>query len=143
MRFWDTSALVPLLVRESTSDTARAWMTDDDRVAAWTLTPVEALAVIRRLVREAALTEHDAARAEATLQEMARRLHLVVDVDGAKRVAARLLRVHPLRAADGRQLAAAVLWAANRPEGRILHTFDTRLGAAAVREGFTVIPPPS
>ena len=73
---------------------------------------------------------------------MTRRLHLVVDVEGAKRMASRLLRLHPLRAADALQLAAAQLWAANRPEGRILHTLDTPLGRVAAREGFTVLPAP-
>jgi uncharacterized protein len=140
MRFWDSSALVPLLVEEAASETAMRWVREDRHVAAWTLTPVEALSAIRRLVRESALAERDAARAEARVEDLTRRLHLVVDVEGTKRVAARLLRTHPLRAADALQLAAAVLWAGNRPDGKILHTFDARLGDAASREGFTVLP---
>ena len=33
-------------------------------------------------------------------------------------------------------------WADGQTEGLILHTYDRRLGAAAEREGFRVIPSP-
>jgi uncharacterized protein len=142
MRFWDTSALVPLLVDEAASATARTWLAEDRRIAAWTLTPVEALSAIRRLVREEALTERGAETAETLLREMARRLHLIVHVEHAKEQAARLLRAHALRAGDALQLGAALLWANGTPRGRIVHTFDARLAAAAAREGFSLVPPP-
>lgn len=140
MRFWDTSALVPLVVEEAATAAATEWIRDDPHVAAWTLASVEARSAIRRLVSESALGERDAARAESKVDELARRFHLVIDVDGAKRVAARLLRSHPLRAADSLQLAATILWARHHPEGKVLHTLDPRLGEAAAREGFTVVP---
>jgi len=66
-------------------------------------------------------------------------------VNGVERVKAsarRLLRLHPLRAADALQLGAALAWADGAPEGLIVHTFDRRLAAAAEREGFRVIPSP-
>ena len=64
------------------------------------------------------------------------------DVERTKALARRLLRVHTLRAADALQLAAALAWADGHPEGLVLHTFDRRLGEAAEREGFRVIPAP-
>lgn len=139
MRFWDTSAIVPLVIDEPASVTTRAWLEDDRRIAVWTLTPVEAVSAIRRLVRERALTERGAEDAEALVHEIARRLHLIVDVERVKQSAGRLLRTHPLRAADALQLAAALLWANGKPTNKILHTFDQRLAEAAAREGFRVI----
>lgn len=53
--------------------------------------------------------------------------------------AARLLRVHVLRAADALQLAAALLACNNRTETLALATFDDRLADAARREGFAVL----
>jgi predicted nucleic acid-binding protein len=53
--------------------------------------------------------------------------------------AMRLLRVHPLRAADALQLAAALLWKGAAGEGRFV-TFDERLGLAARLEGMRVVP---
>jgi len=56
-----------------------------------------------------------------------------------KQNAARLLRAHPLRAADALQLGAALLWANGKPAHKILHTFDQRLAEAGTREGFRVV----
>jgi uncharacterized protein len=59
--------------------------------------------------------------------------------DLVRETAVRLLRVHPLRAADGLQLAAAFVAAEGRPATLELVTLDDRLALAAQREGFAVI----
>ncbi|MNC90548.1 hypothetical protein D3C83_66580 [compost metagenome] len=51
----------------------------------------------------------------------------------------RLLRVHPLRAADAVQLSSAVIASDHDPSAIELVTLDARLAAAARREGFAVI----
>jgi len=56
-----------------------------------------------------------------------------------RRQARRLLRVHPLRAADALQLGAAIVWA-GRYEGREFVSLDARLREAARLEGFAVLP---
>ncbi|MHB1980941.1 MAG: hypothetical protein ACYCOS_04395 [Sulfobacillus sp.] len=53
-------------------------------------------------------------------------------------MAVRLLRVHPLRAADALQLAAALVWAAEMGEAAVIVTLDHRLAAVAAREGLVV-----
>ena len=52
--------------------------------------------------------------------------------------ALRLLRVHPLRAADALQLAAALVAASEEPADLELVSSDARLSAAARQEGFVV-----
>lgn len=138
MRFWDSSAVIPLLIRQPRSALVDGWFAADRGLALWTLTPVEITWALWRLVREGALSEEDALGADARSAELAASGHTVVDVDAVKALARRLLRVHPLRAADALQLGAALLWAAGQPQGRILHTLDDRLGVAARREGFAV-----
>jgi hypothetical protein len=59
-------------------------------------------------------------------------------VDAVLEMARRLLRVHPLRAADSLQLAAAVLASEGRPSTLEFVCLDDRLGIAAQREGFRV-----
>jgi len=54
--------------------------------------------------------------------------------------AGRVLLLHPLRAADSLQLAAALLWARSRPAGHDFVCLDERLREAASREGFVVFP---
>ena len=41
MRFWDTSALVPLLVTQGTSPQTDEWLAEDGDIAVWTLTAIE------------------------------------------------------------------------------------------------------
>lgn len=138
MRFWDSSAIVPLLVEQPLSRQADQWLAADDQTAIWTVTPVEIASALWRLVREQALEPAQARAAEARSEEVTQASHVVVDVDGVKARAVRLLRVHHLRAADAMQLAAALVWSLDRPAGRVLHTFDARLADAAQREGFEV-----
>lgn len=138
MRFWDSSALVPLLVEQESSPRAAAWLAEDATVTVWTLTTIEVVSAFRRLVCERTLDEEVARVAETRLEEIVRTCHVVIDVDPVKVCAARLLRVHPLRAFDAIQLGAALQWAEGHPDGRTLHTFDARLARAAEREGFVV-----
>jgi len=105
----------------------------------WTLTVIEVISALRRLVRERALDERAATVAEERVQELVSAAHVVSDVDAVKPLAARLLRLHALRAFDALQLGAALLWCEGHPQGRTVHTLDTRLALAARREGFTVL----
>jgi hypothetical protein len=52
----------------------------------------------------------------------------------------RLLAVHPLRAADAFQLAAALIWAEEKPRGLEVVCLDQNLREAALKEGFEVLP---
>lgn len=140
MRFWDSSALVPLLVRQSLSAEADRWFGDDPAIAIWTLTPIEIASAVQRLVREGAVSEAWAEEADHRTGELIHACHVVVDVDAVKQRAARLLRLHVLTAADALQLGAALEWAVGHPEGRVMHTFDAKLATAARREGFTALP---
>jgi predicted nucleic acid-binding protein len=142
VRFWDSSALVPLIVQQTATAEAERWIAEDGAVVAWTLSFVELVSALRRQVREGGASEAIARQAEELAGELLSRAHVVSDVEGVKAIAVRLLRVHALRAADALQLGAAVAWSGGRPEGAILHTFDLRLGEAASREGFRVIPEP-
>jgi predicted nucleic acid-binding protein len=138
VRFWDTSAVVPLLIREEHSPRVADWLHADDVMVLWTLTPVEVVSALRRLLREGGLREDAAHLAELRLNELIERSHVVIDIDAVKSLATRLLRLHALRAADALQLGAALHWTEGHPQGRTLLTFDERLAQAAVREGFLV-----
>jgi uncharacterized protein len=139
MRFWDSSAIVPLLVSQTGSERVDAWFREDRELVLWTLTGVEITSALWRLAREGALIEGHARVAEQRAAELAAASRVVIDVDAVKAYAQRLLRVHTLRAADALQLGAALVWANGRPDGRSLCTLDDRLALAAQREGFLVV----
>ncbi len=113
-------------------------MAEDDTLVVWTLTPVEVVSALRRLVRESAVAEEAVRLAEVRLEELIRACHVIVNLEPVKSLAMRLARLHPLRAFDALQLGAALHWAEGSPEGRTLHTLDGRLALAAQREGFVV-----
>jgi len=138
VRFWDSSALVPLLVIQPTTRQTRKWAVEDREFAVWCLTETELFGAIGRLVREKAVPESQAIIAEKLTEELLNRATKIADIEGVKVLARRMLRIHELRAADALQLGAALAWSNGSPSGRVLHTFDRRLASAARREGFTV-----
>ena len=96
-----------------------------------------------RLRRERQLADAEVNKAESRIDELMQSSHVVIDVDAVRSQSRRLLRLHPLRAADAMQLGAAWEWAGGRSSGRLFHTFDGRLALAAQREGFRVVPEPA
>jgi predicted nucleic acid-binding protein len=142
LRFWDSSALVPLVVEQSTSARAAGWVEEDGEVVIWTLTPIEIVSALQRLVREGELDERAAISAENLVLALLESAHEIAAVDRVKETARRVLRTHPLRAADALQLAAALVWAEHDTRDAVVHTLDNRLALAALREGFEVVPRP-
>ncbi len=136
MRFWDSSAVVPLLVQETATARLRALHRRDREMLVWWATPIECASALARVERQ----RPDAARAVETartsLDRLARSWHEVQPVDEIRVLARRLLRVHPLRAADALQLAAALIAAEGRPASLEFVGLDERLAAAARCEGF-------
>ena len=141
MRFWDSSALVPLLVREATSPAVLAELERDAEIIAWWATEPECVSALARLEREASLTAPAMSEALRRLGALARAWQEVQPVALVRQTAIRLLRVHPLRTADALQLAAAIVAAEDHPATLPLVTLDERLARAAEREGFPVIRP--
>ena len=62
MRFWDASAVVPLLVMEESTPALRALVAEDPVVVAWWGTPAECASALARLRREEVLTARDEER---------------------------------------------------------------------------------
>ncbi|HVA87504.1 MAG TPA: hypothetical protein VNF73_14455, partial [Candidatus Saccharimonadales bacterium] len=56
MRFWDSSAIVPLLVAESSSAAVMREYELDPEVVAWWATEAECVSALARLEREGSLT---------------------------------------------------------------------------------------
>jgi predicted nucleic acid-binding protein len=139
MRFWDTSAIVPLLVPGPRTKRLEAELREDPAVAVWWGTIVECASAVARLEREGRLTE-PASRIAMDRAAAARAGWIEVPpVDRAREQAMRMLRVHPLRAADALQLGAALLLANLSPASLPFVTCDVQLADAARREGFPVI----
>ena len=140
MRFWDSSAVVPLVLDERASPPIRELYRDDAAISVWWGTPVECASAIARRERAGALTPADATTAYRRLGDLAERWLECEPSEAVRRAAVRLVRTHDLRAADALQLAAARVSGEDRPETTLLVTLDERLALAAAREGFVVLP---
>lgn len=141
MRFWDTSALVPLIFDEPATERARAVLSRDAEVAIWTLTSVELLSAVSRLGRRAVGLDDLVPGLRAAALDLVGRCAVVTDVDGARRRAERLVGVHPIAAADALQVGAALIVCGDRPEHLEFVTLDAQLARCAQLEGFRVITP--
>lgn len=139
MRFWDTSGIVPLLLEQEASGAMRSLAESDPAMAAWWGTPVECASAVARLRREDLLSVDEEEEVLGTLTLFRKAWVEVLPGMEVQREAMRILRVHPLRAADALQLGAALVWA-GAGSGAALVTLDERLGLAARLEGFVVLP---
>ena len=140
MRFWDSSAIVPLCFRESASDGLRRIANTDEDMVVWWASRIECISAMARRRREGVLSTEAERRARAILSAMAEAWSEVQPTEIVRERAERLLMVHPLRAADGLQLASALVWAEESPKGLDVVCLDQNLREAALREGFTVLP---
>jgi hypothetical protein len=106
----------------------------------WWATRTECLSAFARRRREGGFGRGEEEQVQSVLAALATAWSEVSASERLRDTAERLLRVHPLRAADAFQLAAALVWAGDRPRGRCFVAFDDRLREAASREGFTIAP---
>jgi predicted nucleic acid-binding protein len=140
MKFWDTSALVPLLIRENSTEAVLKISSEDPEMAVWWGTETECLSALARRERENQLSRHDVTIAERDLTNLLAGAVEIIPSPEVRRYARRLLMTHPLRAADAFQLAAAMVLSGDQPSQVAIVTFDQNLGLAAQREGFTIMP---
>jgi hypothetical protein len=140
MRFWDSSAIIPLIVKEAQSEYCiQAYRADCD-VLVWTLSKVEIFSALCRRLRDGALGPDAFNAASHRMNSLFETIYEVTTIQRVKDRAIRLLRIHPLRAADALQLAAVMVAAEENTQRLPLMCFDDRLTAAARLEGFQVNP---
>jgi len=135
--FFDTSALVPLIVAQPSGQEARkAYRKFARQVVAWT-TPIEAAGAMYRSVRLGALSEANARRALGRLSQLEKRWTEILATESVRALSINLLANYSLRSADAIQLASALVWCNNKPRNRTFVCFDRRLSEAAKAAGFT------
>ncbi|MCL5966756.1 MAG: type II toxin-antitoxin system VapC family toxin [Deltaproteobacteria bacterium] len=140
MMYWDASAVIPLCLKEPATPVVREIARRDGAIAAWWGTPVECLSAFARLRREGVLATDGERQARLVLSRLVSVWTEILPGDNVREGAARALLLHPLRAADSLQLAAALVWADGRPAGQPFVCLDTRLRESAAREGFRALP---
>ena len=140
MMFWDSSAIIPLCVDEPRTKVIKDIVKKDDSMVAWWGSPVECLSAFARLRRDNFLNASEEDRVRQLIHMLSTSWTQIEPSQDIRDMAGRLLRLHPLRAADSLQLAAALIWAEKNPKGHHFVCLDNRLREAARNEGFTLLP---
>jgi predicted nucleic acid-binding protein len=140
VKFWDSSALIPLFVNEPATSQMEELAKEDDRMVVWWGSMIECWSATARLRRENLLTAADEDNIRSLLLKIARAWTEIQPGERVRSIAGRLLLGHPLRAADSLQLGAALVWAGTNPAGHQFVCLDQRLRDAARKEGFQLSP---
>ena len=140
MKFWDSSAIIPLCLKEQMSETVKHLIKSDEDIVVWWATRVECLSALSRRRREGALSTSAETKAKAILLTLSAEWSEIQPGELVRQRAERLLAIHPLRSADAFQLAAALIWAQESPKDLEMVCLDQNLRGAAYKEGFTILP---
>ncbi len=133
--FWDASALVPLCVAQASTARALTLYHKYDAVV-WWATPVEISSALARLVRRKHLDSGEWAASRRLATDLADEWAVIRPSDALRTRAAQLVNRYDLSAADALQLAAALEWCEDLPQGRVFIAADQRLREAALLSGF-------
>ena len=139
MRFWDSSALVPLLILEESSDQVRGLFAIDDEIVASIITPIEVQSALwrRRHREEIDLDQHT--EAEVAFADLSESWSEIADFFTVREIALR--PSHQARPSCWRcDLATALAAADGTPTSLPFVTLDQDLALAARAEGFDVLP---
>lgn len=141
MRYWDASALVPLIIEEPSTELVRGWLEADSDVVTWAWTRVEITGAVERRSREGTLSRAQRRQVLERLNQFASTWDEITEVLAVRSKASLLLARHPLRAADAGQLGAALLLEDQLGGGSLTFAcLDDRLSQAAELEGLTTLP---
>jgi predicted nucleic acid-binding protein len=135
--FWDTSALVPLCLKQQPSSSVHKLLIQHD-IAVWWATPVEIRSAFERLLRMRQVTAAEHAEAGAKLEKLRRGWRELQPTEALRAQAESFLKRYPLRAADALQLAAAWIWCAGHPQTCVFISADAQLLEAAQQAGFMI-----
>ena len=140
MRFWDSSAIIPLFVEQDDTRSLQSLLRENPHIVAWWGSQVECSSAFNRLLREGLIDQTDFMQLQERLDTLAASWIEIQPANKLRQRAIRLLRVHPLRAADALQLGAALITSEENPRTLPFICSDFRLREAAAKEGFQVLP---
>jgi predicted nucleic acid-binding protein len=136
--FWDSSSVVPTLVKQKASIRARELTTTYRMVVSW-FAPVEIRGSIARLLRTREITANEQVRALVLLEDLRSDWREISAGPAMRQKAEDFVERFPLRSADALQLASAWAWCQGHPSGRPFISGDAQLLDAARHLGFNVV----
>jgi hypothetical protein len=140
LRFWESSALLALAVREPASGRIEPLLQRDPDVAFWWGAPLECGEALLAAKRQGRISAADLQNARAVIDHLRARAFEVQPTEELRARALRLLSVHELAAGAALELAAALIWCRERTHDAGFVSLHGPLRLAASLEGFRVFP---
>lgn len=138
MIFWDSSALVPLILKEEMTDKVLRFKKENPRLVLWWASPVEIASAVERAFFEKKISIKIREETHDRLSLLQAEAYQVSPTDLVRQRAIRLIATHHLKAADSLQLASALFVSKENPKGWVFVCLDKKLAIAAQNEGFKV-----
>jgi predicted nucleic acid-binding protein len=140
MKFWDTSAIIPLIIDQACSSEIKEIFKPDTRMVVFWGTYIECHSALSRLHRENILTREGLRDAIKLLDVLNNYWTEILPGNLLKEQSVRVISIHGLKTLDSLQLASALIWTNKNPKGNGFVSLDRQLREAAGREGFNVLP---
>lgn len=137
--FWDTSAIIPLCVRQDSTPEARRVGRMFSKRIIWAGTRVEITSSISRLKRMGEIDARNMSVARRQWKKFLGPAHEVKEMSRLLSLAVDLPEQYGIRSLDAFQLAAALVWCNEKPSNRPFVCSDKRLSEAATAAGFDVV----
>lgn len=132
--------MLPLIFRETASESVSNLIRDDGNMAVWWGTWAECAVAISRLKRDRGFDDETEDNARTRLNRLAEDWYEVEPTGDLRLLAMIVSRDHHLKAADCLQLASALRWCEGETASAGFVCLDDRLRKAARDEGFVVLP---
>ncbi len=136
--FWDSSALVPLFVRQPSSAIALQ-MVRQYEIVVWWSASIEVKSAFARLLRTGLISSVEFSTAQMDLAQLLQSWREVFPSMQLREEAESFIDRFQLKAADAQQLAAANIWSFGRPPGHTFLSGDRQLLESARQLGFQAI----
>jgi hypothetical protein len=140
VRFWDSSALLQLLVRGPESERLESLLKRDSEMVLWWGAPVDCEEALAEASRRGGLREADRRTAQWALERLRGCSFEIQPQEEVRARALRLLALHRLNGAQAFELAAALVWCREKTRGMSFVSLSGGLRGAAAREGFRILP---
>ncbi len=136
--FWDTSALIPLCVKQQPTAALRELL-EQHEIAVWWATSVEMRSAFERLLRMGQLTQAEHIAAGIRLEILRCGWRELQPTEALRAQAEIFLTSYPLKAADSLQLAAAWTWCSGDVQLCTFVSGEAQLLDAARQVGFQIV----
>jgi hypothetical protein len=140
MKFWDSSAIIPLCIDQEKSGELKKLAKKDSGIVCWWGTWAECHSAFSRLYREKILNEKTLVYSQKILVRLREAWLQIEPSIEMMNTVKHVLYSQPLKAADSLQLTAALVWCDHKPDDHEFVCLDSHLSKAARLESFTVVP---